>query len=323
MDAAQYISYLLSCPGGSSCKDASEVLAVSHDKVNRFLLSGQYGGYDLFQSAIQLTGVRSGVLTIDDSVLDKPYREVEKTELIGYFWSGKHHRAVKGINLIALVYTGLNGVSVPLNFRLYRHSDQKSKNDYFLEMMRELWHWGLRPALVTLDSWYSSLVNLKFLRNWEVDLLIGLKGNRQISTEPHQYERVAEAEVPPEGLVTHLKGFGRIKLFRTQDEEENARHYAYYTPEHEQLERVSLQDFEAAREAHWKIEQFFRCIKQVCQAQNFFVRATQAIYTHIFCVFRAAQILQAMVKDRLISSVYAFKKSLYKHAQINFIRSFA
>lgn len=85
--------------------------------------------------AVQLTGLRSGVLSVDDTVLDKPYRDIEKTELVGFFWSGKHHRAVKGINLIVLIYTRWDGVSAPVNFRLYRHSDNKTKNDYFLEMM--------------------------------------------------------------------------------------------------------------------------------------------------------------------------------------------
>jgi len=35
-------------------------------------------------------------------VIDKPYREPSLTEL-GY-WSGKHHRVVKGVHLITLYY---------------------------------------------------------------------------------------------------------------------------------------------------------------------------------------------------------------------------
>ena len=38
-------------------------------------------------------------------MLDKPYSDPEKTNLIGYFWSGKHKKAVKGLNLITLYYT--------------------------------------------------------------------------------------------------------------------------------------------------------------------------------------------------------------------------
>jgi len=53
---------------------------------------------------IQLLG---GTLSVDD-VIDKPYNP-NLTELIGYFWSGKHHRIVKGLNLLTLYYTDLSG----------------------------------------------------------------------------------------------------------------------------------------------------------------------------------------------------------------------
>ena len=44
---------------------------------------------------------------MDDTVLDKPYSN--HMDLVDYFWSGKHHRSVKGINLITLYYTDING----------------------------------------------------------------------------------------------------------------------------------------------------------------------------------------------------------------------
>jgi len=53
-----------------------------------------------------------------------------KTELIGYFWSGSHHRIVKGLQLITLYYTELSGKSVPVNC-IYDKQEGKTKNDYF------------------------------------------------------------------------------------------------------------------------------------------------------------------------------------------------
>ena len=38
------------------------------------------------------------IVSINDTVLDKPYSQ--HMDLVSYFWSGKHHRSVKGINLI-------------------------------------------------------------------------------------------------------------------------------------------------------------------------------------------------------------------------------
>jgi hypothetical protein len=106
MTIETYMSYLLSSPKGSSCVQAGEVLEVSHDQVNRFLLQGNYSGKDLFEKAIPHLVFVGGTLTIEDSILDKPYSQLE-TSLIGYFYSagppgGKHHTTVKGIALITL-----------------------------------------------------------------------------------------------------------------------------------------------------------------------------------------------------------------------------
>jgi len=57
-----------------------------------------------------------GTLSVDDTVIDKPYSNPNLTELIGYFFSGKH-RIVKGLNLL-LFTTDLSG-SFPVNYRLY------------------------------------------------------------------------------------------------------------------------------------------------------------------------------------------------------------
>ena len=67
-----------------------------------------------------------GTLSVDDRVVEKPYRVANLSELIGYFGSGSEHRPVKGINLITLYYTDPNGISVPVNYRLYRKEEGKT-----------------------------------------------------------------------------------------------------------------------------------------------------------------------------------------------------
>lgn len=173
MEAGEYIAYLLSEPYKSSCVRSSQILAISHDEVNRFLCNSDFSGKDLFDKISAAIELQGGVLSIDDVVIDKPFSDPAHTELVGYFWSGLHHKQVKGINLIVLHYTDTAGISVPVNFRVYRHREGKTKNDYFQQMCREVWRWGLRPAFVTMDSWYSSGDNLKFLRNQEVGILTG------------------------------------------------------------------------------------------------------------------------------------------------------
>lgn len=117
MRVEEYITYLLVEPNGSRCVKIGEVLDISHDEVNRFLLSGNFTGKDLYEKAVVHLNVNGGTLSIDDTVLDKPYTEIGSNNLIGFFYSGKHHKPVKGINLITLYYTDKNGISLPVNFR--------------------------------------------------------------------------------------------------------------------------------------------------------------------------------------------------------------
>ena len=325
MDIEKYIAYLMSSPTGSSCVKASTVLEVSHDEVNRFLLSGAHSGLELFRVVKDHINLHGGTLSVDDSTLDKPYSQTASTELIGYFWSGKHHKSVKGISLIVLVYTMANGYSVPVNYRVYRHSEGKTKNEYFQEMVREVWNQGLRPAWITADSWYSSLNNLKFLRNLEVGIYMGLEKNRIISCQPSVYEQVGQVSIPTEGLYTHLKGFGFVQVFQTVAQDGDVRYYMIYKPQADisQPELVSREIFEQVRLQHWHVESFFRCIKQCCQAEKFFVRQTSAIKTHLFCVMRAFQKLASLTNSRYLDSIYSLKQLLFLEAQRQFVNSFA
>ena len=80
---------------------------ISHDSVNRFLLREDDTPHDLFNEIRPDLHLKGGTVSVDDSVLDKPYRHL--TAFVGHFWSGKHHGVVKGINLITLYYTDPQG----------------------------------------------------------------------------------------------------------------------------------------------------------------------------------------------------------------------
>ena len=97
-----YISFLLSEPKSTTCTRLSEILPLSHDSVNRFLERENYTAFDLFQVVKSKIVLNCGILSVDDTVIDKPYSDPDKAELIDYFWSGKHKKSVKGLNLITL-----------------------------------------------------------------------------------------------------------------------------------------------------------------------------------------------------------------------------
>jgi hypothetical protein len=210
-----YIGFLLSEPHATSCLRLGNLMHISHDSVNRFLNRESYSPQDLFNEAKSTLSLVGGILSVDDSVLDKPYSQY--IGYVGYFYSGKHHAVVKGINLITLYYTDRNGNHQPINFRVYDKSENKTKNDYFLEMLAEVLSWGVKPSFVTMDSWYSCVKNLKTIKNHQMGFLIALESNRLVSIEKGTWIRVQNLNIADEGSVVWLREFGYVKpTFRTR-----------------------------------------------------------------------------------------------------------
>jgi SRSO17 transposase len=174
--------------------------------------------------------LEGGLLSVDDTVLDKPYSQEGKTDLVGYFYSGLHGKAVKGINLVTLFYADEQGVRVPVNYRAIDKAEGKTKNELFREMVEEVLAWGLRPAVVSADSWFSGVDNLKFLRDKGVSFVIGLEKNRTVSEQPGEHRRVEDVDLPASGKAMYLRHFGFVSVFRTVDKDNDVRHYAAFDP---------------------------------------------------------------------------------------------
>jgi len=173
------------------------------------------------QGCIELS---SGLLIIDDTTLDKPY--ASQMALVSRHWSGKHHEVVQGINLISLVWSDGDAV-LPCDYRLYNKAqDGLSKNDHFQAMLEQAHTRGFDPTLVAFDSWYSSLDNLKLVRDFGWDWLTRLKSNRQVSLRAGEQQAVSALDIPATGLTVHLRGYGSVKVFRTVDPHGNADYWA-------------------------------------------------------------------------------------------------
>jgi len=272
--------------------------------------------FDEVKGHIVLT---NGTLSGDDTVIDKPYSNPSLTELIGYFWSGLHHRVVKGIQLITLYYTDPSGKSLPVNYRIYDKQEGKTKNEYLREMIAEVLSWGLQPNIVSGDTWYSSQENLKFLKNKELGFLMGIAKNRKVSINGGEYTQVQNLEVPDDGLMVHLKKFGRVKVFRRTFKDETKRYYIMYIPDPDASGQISRQEFKQLHSTHWGIECYHRAIKQVCGIERFMVRTTAAIKTHFFTAIRAFTQLELMRAEELINNWYEVQRQLSLQVARDFI----
>lgn len=309
----------MSEPKSSTCTRLSEVMGISHDSVNRFLLREAYEPRDLFNEASRLLNLVGGTLNVDDSTLDKPYSQ--HMELVGHFWSGKHHRVIKGLNLITLYYSDPQWRSLPVNYRVYDKAEGKTKNDYFLDMLEEVLAWGLQPAFMTGDSWYSCVGNLKTVRNHRMGVLFAVESNRRVSTEKGSWVQVQKLDIPADGLRVWLREFGEVKLFRTQLKDQ-LRHYVVFLPDTDAYDAFQPADFQALHDQHWQIEQYHRMIKQVCHIEKFQVRGKVPICNHVFAALCSYVHLQQMQFVDIISNAYQWQRNLYTQAVAAFVNHF-
>lgn len=291
-------------------------MSISHDSVNRFLNRESYSGRDLYNEASPTLNLKGGTLSVDDSVLDKPYSQY--MALVDHFWSGKHHRAVKGINLVTLYYTDPQGQHQPVNFRVVDKSEGKTKNDYFQDMLTEVLAWGLEPAFVTGDSWYSCVSNLKLIRNHQIGLLFALESNRLVSVEKGSWVQVQQLDIAEDGIKVWLKNFGYGKVFRTRLKDQ-LRHYICALPDDEQTMIFNQRAFNEQHDRHWQIEQYHRAIKQVCNIERFQVRRKKAIKNHLFAAICGFVQLQKLSFAAVINNCYSVQRNLFKDVIASFI----
>ncbi len=146
----------------------------AHDALNRLLYRLEPDTMPLWQEAEALVDRTRGLLIIDDSTLDKPY--AHQIALVHWHWSGKHRKAVSGINLVSLVWSD-DTHAVPCHYRLFdAPNDGLTKNDHFRAMLQTAMERGFTPRFVCFDSWYSGLANLKYIRSLGMALADPVEG---------------------------------------------------------------------------------------------------------------------------------------------------
>ena len=217
-DELDYIHFLIAAQKVFSNTEAArshpeaETNGPAHDAYTRLLYRIQSDGDALWQEVQGCVQLTSGVLVIDDSTLDKPYARA--MDLVTRHWSGKHHQVVMGINLISMLWT-YGDAHWPCDFRIYdRPNDHLTKNDHLQNMLEKAAERGFRPELVAFDSWYSSLENLKQVRNLKWQWLTQLKSNRMVDPNDAGNLPISLVVIPMHGLIVHLKGYGFIKVFK-------------------------------------------------------------------------------------------------------------
>lgn len=279
-----YIDFLIATPKQYSGVEAAKVQPErsqmpSHDSFTRLLTRLEPSAEALWQEAQSQVERGKGVLLIDDSTLDKP--SAKAIELVGRHWSGKHHEVVQGINLVTLLW--MDGERhIPCDYRLATKGvDGLTKNDHFQHMIQVAQQRGFIPECVLFDSWYSSLANLKLVRDLEWRWLTQLKRNRLVNPNGAGLRPLSEAELSATGTVIYLKGYGLVKVFKLVTPDGDIEFWATNDLAMTELQRLHFTEF------IWAIESYHRGIKQCCGIEKAQVRSAVAQRNHIGLPLRA------------------------------------
>lgn len=244
---------------------------LSHDSISRWLADEKIQPKDIWAIAQKEVLKKPGILVFDDVVVDKS--RSGKTELVNWQYSGAKHDVTKGIGVVNALWQTSKDDYIPLDYRIWNPPDDgKTKNDHFQEMLSAAKQRGLAPEMVVADSWYSSLDNLKTVRSYGWNWVMGLRSNRLVN-KPHI--RLEKLEIPEEGLIVHLKGYGFIRVFR-------------FVTKHGRTDYIgtSKVDLDAKQvkvyfERRWSIEVLHRELKQTCGFTRCLANTGRAQRNHI------------------------------------------
>lgn len=305
-----YIHFLMAAANVFTCTEAARCYpngsdSPSHDAFTRLLQRWPPDTEALWIESSHLVQPCEGILIVDDTTLDKPY--AKKMDLVYPQYSGKHHSVVNGINITTLVWT--DGTSViPVDFRIYdNYNDGKTKNDHLRDMLEKARERGFRPDFVLFDSWYSSLDNLKKIRDHGWHWLTRLKKNRLVNPDNTKNVQISTIDIPSDGRNVHLKGYGFVKVFRIVSKDGDEEHWATDLIDMEESDRKEL--------AHksWKIEEYHRGIKQFCGVERCQARNGKSQRTHILFSIRAFLRLE-VERIRTTRSWFESKQSVIRNA---------
>ena len=281
---------------------------LSHDSISRWLEDAHVRPKDIWNEAKSHIIGSEGIIVADETVLNKS--RSQKIELVRWQYSGDEHDIIRGIGMLNFLWVDKRGDVCPMDFRIWEpKEDGYTKNDHFREMLKSAKRKGVTPVCVVADSWYSSLDNVKCIRDLGWNWLMGLKKNRIVN----KGQKLEELTIPDEGLKIHLRGYGWIWVFRFVTR--NGRTDYWGT----NLEKPGKKEIISLIQKRWKIEVFHRELKQTCGLEESQARTSRSQRNHIVLSV-LSWIKKAQVRRRLNLTLYQQKWDTIKQAITNQLR---
>lgn len=282
-----YVQFLLAAQTNFTCTELGQVAPteMAHDAPTRLLARERLTPRILWKNVRAYVDLEDGYLIADDTVLDK--MRSENNPLVKWQYSGTHHRVIKGIGLESFIWTNDDSAHIPTDYRLYaKETDGKTKNQHFRDMLATAKSRGFKPKFILMDTWYTSLDNLKLVHKLNWKWVSQLRKDRIVSRQTHQHQHLEDLDIPETGLVVHLRGYGFIKVFKSVSPQ---RGVEYYGTNDLNLTHVDVERIYGRR---WKIEEYHRGLKQQCGISKCQARNPRSQRNHIWCSLHAFMALE-------------------------------
>ncbi len=300
-----YCQFLLASQRNFTATQASDLSAVTHDTITRWLTSVKLTPNLLWEQVENLVDKEGGVLVVDDSVIAKQYSRSHELPLLSYQYSGAYHKVIQGIGLVNLVLVGKDNNCLPIDYRIFsKKIDGLTKHMHMQEMITLSLHRGIKPGVVVFDHWYGSIKNFKFLDKHKLTWVTTLSGNRIVDFGEH----ITDKAIPKEGLVVHLRAYGMIRVFKIFSQAKGE--IEYVATNRLDMELLDIKTVAAQR---WKIEEYHRGLKQTTGIEKCQARTQRSQRNHIFCAIISFIGLELNRRKKDISW-YQAKQSIIQHA---------
>jgi hypothetical protein len=330
-----YSDYLLASFGPTTGTGLSQLWEgeISHDQVTRYLAGTKKTASDLWRtvkSCVREVQSEAGVVSIDDSIEEKPY--TDENAIVCWHYDHSKERMLKGINFLTALYSS-QGVSVPVGFHLVaktqKSTDPKtqkekrrspvSKNAVCQELIKQAVTHLIPFRFVLFAVWFASAATLVFIKQQQHrDFICPLKTNRKVAlsvADKHQgrYTRGDTLEWEAQAAkIVYLEGvdFPLVLVKQVFTNADGSRGIRYLVSSDT---TVSFDDVTTTYHTRWGVECYHQSLKQnVSLAKS----PTQTVTTqtnHFFAALCGFIKLERL-KGKTKLNHFALKSKLYLNA---------
>jgi IS4 transposase len=262
-------------------------------------------------------------LSIDDSIAEKPYSEVNG--VVNWHYDHTKGYNVKGISFVSALWSD-EEVSVPLSLEvvekelLYTEKKgaeewkiKKSKNEIFSQMVERLTQ-SRRVDYVLSDSWYSSKDNMKHVfQECETHFVMALKSNRMVARsekdrEKGNFKPIEKLRLGKRAVKLYLKGldFPVLVVKKTFKHGRKSSGTLYLACSDLEL---GYEDIFTLYKRRWRIEEYHKSMKSNCSLEKCQASSHSAQTSHFYCAALAYLLLEK-TKAKEDKNHFALKKEL-------------